>query len=68
MPGATIAMRVTPRASRAAVVQDGDVICIRVTAGPVDGKATEAARDALAVAMGVARTRLTLLRGTTSRN
>ena len=39
-----------------------------VTETPEAGKATEAARAALAKALGVAKTRLTLLRGATSRD
>jgi uncharacterized protein YggU (UPF0235/DUF167 family) len=67
-PGATIAIRVTPNARRAGVdVVDGQ-IRINVTETPEAGKATEAARAALAKAMGVAKTRLTLLRGATSRD
>jgi uncharacterized protein len=44
------------------------VIRISVTAPPEDGRATEAARAALAEALGVAKTRLTLVRGTKSRD
>ena len=66
-PGAMLAVRVTPNARRAGVeVVDGQ-IRIGVTATPEDGKATEAARVALAKALGVAKSRLTLVRGATSR-
>jgi len=44
------------------------VIRIGVTETPENGRATEAARVALARAMGVAKTRLTLLRGAASRD
>lgn len=68
LPGARIAVRVTPNARRAAVeVVDGQ-IRIAVTETPEAGKATEAARAALAQAMGVAKTRLTLIRGATARD
>ena len=43
-------------------------IRIAVTSSPEDGRATEAARAALAEALGVAKTRLTLVRGTKSRD
>lgn len=66
-PGASYAVRVTPGARRAGLeVLDG-VIRISVTAPPEDGRATEAARAALAEALGVARTRLALIRGAKSR-
>ena len=67
-PGAIIAIRVTPNARRAGVgLVDGN-IRVAVTETPEAGKATEAARAALAKAMGVAKTRLTLVRGATSRD
>lgn len=67
-PGATIAVRVTPNARRAGVDLAGGQIRIAVTETPEAGKATEAARAALAKAMGVAKTRLVLQRGATSRD
>ena len=67
-PGTTIAIRVTPNARRAGVEVVEGQIRVAVTETPEAGKATEAARAALAKAMGVAKTRLTLVRGATSRN
>lgn len=68
VPGAVIAVRVTPNARRAAVEVAAGQIRIAVTVVPEDGRATEAARAALAAAMGVAKTRLVLLRGAKSRD
>jgi uncharacterized protein YggU (UPF0235/DUF167 family) len=68
LPGATFAVRVTPNARRAGVDLVGHVIKISVTAPAEDGRATDAARDALAEALGVAKTRLILVRGATSRD
>ena len=67
-PGALLAVRVTPNARRAGVEVVEGQIRIGVTATPEDGKATEAARVALAKALGVAKSRLTLVRGATSRD
>ena len=67
-PGATFAIRVTPNARRAGVDLVDGQIHIGVTENPEAGKATEAARAALAKALGVAKTRLTLVRGATSRD
>ncbi len=66
-PGAEIAVRVTPNARREAVTP-GSPIRIAVTVVPEDGKATAAAQILLARALGVARTRLVLLRGARSRD
>ena len=67
-PGSTIAIRVTPNARRAGVDLVAGQIRISVTETPEAGKATEAARAALAKALGVAKTRLTLIRGATARD
>ncbi|MGP3699340.1 DUF167 domain-containing protein [Rhodobacter sp. NSM] len=67
-PGVPFAVRVTPRASRGKVeVQDGTVR-VHVTCVPEDGKANRAVTEALAKALGVAKSRLTLVRGATSRD
>jgi len=66
-PGAEFAVRVTPNARRAGL-EPGDPIRIAVTDPPEDGRATAAAQEMLARALGVAKTRLTLVRGATTRN
>lgn len=66
--GATFAVRVTPNARRAAIEEVEGVIRIAVTETPEAGRATDAARASLARALGVAKTRLGLLRGATSRD
>lgn len=67
--GAQIAVRVTPKARRNDVVvaEDG-TIRIYVTAAPEDGKANAAVTQMLAKALGVAKSRLTLIRGATARD
>jgi uncharacterized protein YggU (UPF0235/DUF167 family) len=67
-PGAEIAVRVTPNARRAGLEMVDGHIRIAVTVVPEDGRATEAARVALAVALGVAKSRLSLVRGAKSRD
>jgi uncharacterized protein YggU (UPF0235/DUF167 family) len=69
LPGAEIAVRVTPRASRNAVIREADGgLRVLVTAVPEDGRANEAVRKLLAKALGVAKTRLVLVRGDTGRD
>lgn len=68
VPGAEFALRVTPRASRnALVLAEGQLRC-QVTVVPEDGKANAAVVELLAAALGVAKSRLTLLRGATARD
>lgn len=68
LPGAEIAVRVTPRASRNAVVAEDGAVRVYVTVVPEDGKANEAVRKLLAAALGVAKSRLVLVRGQTARD
>lgn len=68
VPGAEFSCRVTPRARKAAISRDGGVIRIAVTAAPEDGRANMAVAAALAHALGVAKTRLSLVRGASARD
>lgn len=67
-PGTEFSVRVTPKAARNAVIQDGTAIRVTVTTVPEDGKATAAVIKLLAKSLGVAKSRLTLVRGATSRD
>ena len=66
--GREIAVRVTPKASRDRIVVEEGQIRIYVTAAPEGGKANAAVQKLLAKAMGIAKTRLVLLRGSASRD
>lgn len=68
-----VAVRVKPGASRTRVGgchpgAYGPAVVVAVTAPAVDGRATEAVRRALATALGVRPSAVTLLRGATSRD
>lgn len=67
-PGARITVRVTPRASRNAVEETEAGLRVSVTTVPEDGKANKAVVKLIADALGVAKSRLTLVRGTTARD
>ena len=67
-PGTEIAVRVTPKASRNAIELRDGAIRAYVTTVPEEGKATESVRRLLAEALGIAKTRLTLRHGATSRD
>ncbi len=63
-----VAVHVQPRAGRTQITgRHGDALRIRVAAPPLDGRATEAARRALASALGVAPSAVTLTAGERSR-
>lgn len=67
-PGTDIAVRATPKAARDRIVVEGEAIRVYVTAAPEDGKANEAVRILLARALGLAKSRLTLVRGQAARD
>ncbi|MFC4667102.1 DUF167 domain-containing protein [Seohaeicola nanhaiensis] len=68
VPGAEIAVKATPRAARARLVEESGGLRAYVTVPPEDGKANAAVQALLAAAMGVAPSHLTLVRGQTARN
>lgn len=68
LPGAEFALRVTPRAGRNALTCEAGQLRVQVTAVPEDGRANRAVQDLLAEALGVAKSRLTLIRGATARD
>lgn len=64
-----VCVRVTPRASRNEVVDiRNGMLQVRTTAPPADGKANAAVIKLLAEFIGVAPSRIRLLRGPTNRN
>ncbi|HCQ66519.1 MAG TPA: hypothetical protein DIU07_15840 [Rhodobacteraceae bacterium] len=67
-PGAELVLRVTPKASRNAVEETPAGLRVWVTTVPEDGKANKAVTRLLADALGVAKSRLTLVRGAASRD
>lgn len=67
--GSEYHLRVVPRAGRDAIeMTDEGKLQVRVTAPPEDGKANKAVQKLLAKSLGVAPSRLELLRGATSRD
>lgn len=68
-PGTSFDVRVTPRASANRIaLDDSGAIRVQVTAVPEDGKATAAVVKLLAKAIGVPKSRLSLIRGEISRD
>ncbi len=58
----------TPRASRDRIETDGPAVRVWTTAAPTDGQANEAVRRLLAKRLGVALSRLSIVRGEASRD
>ncbi len=68
IPGSEIALRVTPKASRNEIRVGDEGLRAYVTVVPENGKANTAVVKLLAKALGVAKSRLTLIRGETARD
>lgn len=69
MPTARISVRLQPRAAREAITgMRSDVLVVRVTAPPVDGKANLALRRLIARQAGVPMRAVEIAHGETSRD
>lgn len=66
--GAQIAVRVTPKAARNRITVEDGAIRVYVTTVPEGGKANADVQKLLAKSLGVAKSRLRLKRGETSRD
>lgn len=67
-PEGRLALRVTPGARSEAIELAEGKVLVKVRAKPEDGKANQAVLDLLARALGVATSRIELLRGATGRD
>jgi uncharacterized protein len=67
-PGSAFSVRVSPKAARNVVLVEDGTIRVYTTTVPEDGKATQAVIKLLAKSLGVAKSRLSLVRGATSRD
>lgn len=66
--GVTFAVKVTPRAARDEIVGiENEMLKIRLHAPPVEGKANRVLIEFVAALLGVARTRIEIVRGASSR-
>lgn len=66
--GTLLQVRVTPRAAADRIVLEDGVYRIYVTTVPEDGKANKAVIALLAKHLGIAKSRLELVRGETARD
>jgi uncharacterized protein (TIGR00251 family) len=65
----TVRVRLQPRAARNEIVGERDgAVVVRLTAPPVENRANEALCRLLAKQLGVARTRVSVLKGARSRD
>ena len=65
---ALLVVLVKPGSKKPGVVITGDTVMVRVREPAIEGRATEAARRAVATALEVPQSAVTLVRGATSRH
>lgn len=63
-----LTIRVQPRAKRNAIEVDGEKVTVRVTAVPENGKANDAVVALLAKRLGIAKRRISVVRGHKARD
>jgi len=66
-PGTTLDVKVVPRAGRTEVREEEGALTVRVTAVPEDGKANKAVIEAVARALGIAKSRIEIVSGAAAR-
>lgn len=68
MADALLKLHVTPRGSRNEIVgRRGDVLCLKITAPPVEGAANEAVVKFIAAALGLRKGQVEIVSGAKSR-
>lgn len=67
MADCVLQVRVTPKSSRNRVVIEGDLVKVYVTSPPADGEANQAVVETVSKSLKIAKSRVELLKGHTSR-
>lgn len=66
--GILIRLRISPNSSKNQIVKDGDIIKLKITAQPVEGKANKAVIEYLSKLFKVPKTSLKIIKGETSKD
>lgn len=67
MADCVLQVRVTPKSSRNRVVIESDLVKVYVTSPPADGEANQAVVETVAKSLKIAKSRVELVKGHTSR-
>lgn len=65
--GLLINLKISPNASKNAIIKDSEILKIKVTAQPIDGKANKALIEFLSKIFKVPKTYFEIIRGETSK-
>lgn len=65
--GIIVNLRVSPNAKKNEIIKDGDIIKVKITALPIDGKANKALVEFFAKNFKIPKTSIEILKGETSK-
>lgn len=65
--GIIVNLRISPNAKKNEIIKDGDIIKVKITALPIDGKANKALIEFFAKNFKIAKTSIEILKGETSK-
>lgn len=68
LDGIVVNIRISPNAKKNEIINDGDIIKIKITAQPVDGKANKALIEYLSKNFKIPKTSIKILKGETSKD
>lgn len=65
--GIIVNLRISPNAKKNEIIKDGDIIKVKITALPIDGKANKALVEFFAKNFKIQKTSIEILKGETSK-
>ena len=66
--GLVVSFRISPNAKKNEIIKENDVVKIKITAQPVDGKANKAVVEFLSKTFKIPKTAIVILKGETSKD
>ena len=65
--GVLLKLRISPNASKNQIITDGDIIKLKITAQPIEGKANKAVVEYLSKLFKIAKSNIEIVKGDTSK-
>ncbi len=66
--GVVVSLRISPNAKKNEIVKDGDIVKVKITAQPIDGKANKSLVEFLSKNFKIPKTSIKILKGETSKD
>ena len=65
--GIVVNLKISPNAKKNEIIKDGDIIKVKITAQPIDGKANKCLTEFLSKTFKIPKTSIKIVRGETSK-